>query len=328
VLFNQEIPSWDRICESRLSTGMFTVEIDAATPALNSVGGNMIKFAVMSTKGGVGKTTLAANLGAALADIGLRTLLIDGDVQPSLSKYFKLRRQAPEGLSFVLKNQRVTEDCISNTVFPNLDIICSDDPMGMLQPWLASKMNSHVYLSNALASPYLTEDAKYECVVIDTQGAVGPLQNNAGIAASQILLPVVPEAIAAREFIGGTMELIRQLEPNPGARIGPVRAILNRMDRTSDAKGVADSLKEHFISLEGRVSLLKTVIPMSKAYKEAATGQIPVHIYERSRNGGQMLSAWDVMHSIVWELVPSFEGVVGTGFQLNDPNDEHSGGPV
>ena len=46
----------------------------------------MIKFTVTSTKGGVGKTTLTANLGALLADMGLLVLLIDADVQPSLSK--------------------------------------------------------------------------------------------------------------------------------------------------------------------------------------------------------------------------------------------------
>ena len=55
----------------------------------------MIKFTVTSTKGGVGKTTLSANLAALFADLGLRVLLIDADVQPSLSKYFPLAAAAP-----------------------------------------------------------------------------------------------------------------------------------------------------------------------------------------------------------------------------------------
>ena len=59
----------------------------------------MIKLALVSTKGGVGKTTLAANLGALLADMGLRVLLIDADEKPSLSKFFPLRFQAPHGLT-------------------------------------------------------------------------------------------------------------------------------------------------------------------------------------------------------------------------------------
>ncbi|OYX27568.1 MAG: cobyrinic acid a,c-diamide synthase, partial [Hydrogenophilales bacterium 32-62-9] len=55
----------------------------------------MIKFTVLSTKGGVGKTTLAANLGALMADMGLRVLLVDADVQPALSKYYRIKREAP-----------------------------------------------------------------------------------------------------------------------------------------------------------------------------------------------------------------------------------------
>ena len=63
----------------------------------------MIKFTITSTKGGVGKTTLTANLGALLADMGLRVLLIDADVQPSLSKYFPLAApRAPAGLTQVI----------------------------------------------------------------------------------------------------------------------------------------------------------------------------------------------------------------------------------
>jgi chromosome partitioning related protein ParA len=50
----------------------------------------MIVISVISTKGGVGKTTLSANLGSILADFGYRVLLIDADIQPSLSKYFPL----------------------------------------------------------------------------------------------------------------------------------------------------------------------------------------------------------------------------------------------
>ncbi|HFC4067692.1 TPA: ParA family protein [Neisseria gonorrhoeae] len=51
-----------------------------------------------ATKGGVGKTTLIANVSAVLADIGLRVLMIDCDVQPSLSKYYPISHRAPNGI--------------------------------------------------------------------------------------------------------------------------------------------------------------------------------------------------------------------------------------
>ena len=56
-------------------------------------------ISVISTKGGVGKTTTAANLGGLVADAGLRVLLIDLDVQPTLSSYFELTHRARGGAS-------------------------------------------------------------------------------------------------------------------------------------------------------------------------------------------------------------------------------------
>ncbi|HFB4277825.1 TPA: AAA family ATPase [Neisseria gonorrhoeae] len=78
-----------------------------------------------ATKGGVGKTTLIANVSAVLADIGLRVLMIDCDVQPSLSKYYPISHRAPNGIVELLLGENTEEiirSTISNTVFPNLDI--------------------------------------------------------------------------------------------------------------------------------------------------------------------------------------------------------------
>ena len=66
-----------------------------------------LKLTITSTKGGVGKTTLAANLGGLLADLGLRVLLIDADVQPTLSSYYPLSARAPKGLFALLTEPTV-----------------------------------------------------------------------------------------------------------------------------------------------------------------------------------------------------------------------------
>jgi chromosome partitioning related protein ParA len=74
----------------------------------------VIKFTITSTKGGVGKATHCANLGALLADLGLRVVLIDADVQPSLSKYFPLAAAKPSaGLTEVVTRGEVTVSCIT-----------------------------------------------------------------------------------------------------------------------------------------------------------------------------------------------------------------------
>ena len=56
-----------------------------------------MRITLLSTKGGVGKTTVAANLAGFLADAGYRVLLVDADIQPTLSSYYAMRRAAPAG---------------------------------------------------------------------------------------------------------------------------------------------------------------------------------------------------------------------------------------
>ena len=138
----------------------------------------MIKFTITSTKGGVGKTTLTANLGGLLADMGLRVLLVDADVQPSLSKYFPLAAAQPAaGLTEVVLRGEVTAACITATVFPNLDIVVSDDPEGHLPNWLLNRIDRGFRLRFALQAAVVAN--AYDCVLIDTQGAIGPLQDAA-----------------------------------------------------------------------------------------------------------------------------------------------------
>ena len=269
----------------------------------------MIKFTVTSTKGGVGQTTLTANLGALLADMGLRVLLIDADVQPSLSKYFPLAVAKPAaGLTEVIVRGTVTKSCITATLYQNLDIVISDDPEGNLPHWLLNRIDRGFRLRFALQSPAVVD--AYDCVLIDTQGAIGPLQDAAVLAADILVSPITPEILSAREFRDGTMELLDRLEPGGalGASLGPMKAVIYRQDRSADARIIASGIREDFIKLKGRVAVLETVVPHAKAYKEAATLRVPVHRHERKRDGPTP-SAYTLMHQLAWELIPSLEGV-------------------
>jgi chromosome partitioning related protein ParA len=270
----------------------------------------VIKFTVTSTKGGVGKTTLTANLGALLADMGLRVLLVDADVQPSLSKYFPLTTPKPSaGLTEVIVRGEVTESCITATMYQNLDIVVSDDPEGNLPHWLLNRIDRGFRLRFALQSPVVA--GAYDCVLIDTQGAIGPLQDAAVLAADILISPITPEMLSAREFKDGTMELLDRLEPGSalGATLGPMKAVIYRQDRTTDARIIASGIRDDFIKFKGRVSVLDTVVPHAKAYKEAATLRMPVHRHERKREGVTP-SASTVMHQLAWELIPSLQGVL------------------
>lgn len=276
----------------------------------------MIRITIVSTKGGVGKTTLAANLGALLADMGMRVLLIDADVQPSLSKYFALAVPEPAaGLTELIVQGQVTPHCVSPTMYRNLDIVVSDDPEAHLPHWLMNRIDRGWRLRLALQAQAVISD--YDCVLIDTQGAIGPMQDAAVLAADILVSPITPEILSAREFRDGTLELLGRLEPGGalGAALGPMKAVIYRQDRTNDGQAIAQGIREDFVKMEGRVSVLNTVVPHAKAYKEAATLRVPVHRHERRRRGVTP-SACDVMHKLAWELVPDLAGTYAGAFPI------------
>ena len=212
------------------------------------------------------------------------------------------------GLTEVIVRGTVTKSCITATLYQNLDIVISDDPEGNLPHWLLNRIDRGFRLRFALQSPEVVD--AYDCVLIDTQGAIGPLQDAAVLAADILVSPITPEILSAREFRDGTMELLDRLEPGGalGASLGPMKAVIYRQDRSADARIIASGIREDFIKLKGRVAVLETVVPHAKAYKEAATLRVPVHRHERKRDGPTP-SAYTVMHQLAWELIPSLEGV-------------------
>ncbi len=260
-----------------------------------------LKITITSTKGGVGKTTLTANLGGLLTDLGQKVLLVDADVQPTLSSYYPLERQAERGLSSLI-TEGVVESVISRTTIPCLDLILSDDPEGMLQNWILHTPDGRVRLKHLLAR----FDEDYDFILLDTQGAVGPLQDSAVLAADLLVSPIPPEILSAREFARGTVQMLDRLRPMAflGAPLGPLRGLIYRMDRTVDARRIAQELcREAYGPSKGAITILDTVIPNTVAYREAATARVPVHRWEPQRQG-PTLSARDAMLNLVSELFP------------------------
>lgn len=288
----------------------------------------MIIFTVTSTKGGEGKTTTTANLGGIYADMGLRVLLVDADGQPSLSKFYYCDKRAPDGLTKLVMDGRLSPSCISvlslsppkatirRVPIPHPDgclhLVASDDPEGRLQLWMGTRVHSTHRFRKALRNPWVA--ANYDIVIIDTQGAVGPLQDAAILAADQLISPVTPTVLSAREFTTRTQELLDRLDPgdddDDGSSVAstsgmpPVKAVLYRVENTSDAKIWAMEIRKRFLDLKGRVTVLDTAVPRATAYNSAATAMVPVHWF----NPGKQ---FHVMHQLAWELVPSLHGVYG-----------------
>lgn len=263
-----------------------------------------------STKGGVGKTTLSANIAAVLADIGFRVLMIDADVQPSLSKFYPLNHRADAGIVELLLGENsdtLVRSTVSNTVYPNLDIIVSNNISADIQTKVANRADRAFLLKSKLQHPFFQNN--YDAILIDTQGAVGALQDAAAFASQCLLTPIMPEILSAREFVTGTQESLARLQHGEvmGLTMPQLRAVIYAQDRTRDAKLITNEIREFFnTTLDSRRQLLETVVPEAKAYKEAATLRIPVHCHERV-HAGKSMPAYDVMHNIVYELFPSIK---------------------
>ena len=265
-----------------------------------------VRITMTSTKGGVGKTTLTANLGGILADLGQKVLLIDADPQPTLSSYYPLRTRGQAGLTQLIVQADV-EDVISQTRINGLDLIFSEDPEGKLRDWIRDAVDGRVRLKHILTQL----DDRYDFILIDTQGAVSPLQDAAVVAADLLLSPIPPELLSAREFVRGTVAMLARLKPLAylGAPVGPLRGIIYRQDRTLDARRIVQELRsETVLPSKGAIMLLDTAIPASVVYRQAATCKTPVHRLEKTRRG-PTASALETMLALVFELFPIFKAI-------------------
>jgi chromosome partitioning related protein ParA len=156
-------------------------------------------------------------------------------------------------------------------------------------------------------SPYMRDEGVYDVVIIDSPGAVSALQDAAVVAAGLLISPVVPETLSAREFLEGTNDLIQRLSRSAvmmNIELGVIRGLVYRQNRTVDAKVITNQIRENFIKLGGKVDSFKTTVPATKAYTEATTKGIPVHMHDHKRTGATPCG-YEVMHQLVYEIIPS-----------------------
>lgn len=263
-------------------------------------------ISVISTKGGVGKTTTAANLGGFIADAGLRVLLIDLDMQPTLSSYYQLIQRAPGGIYELLAfNERDLSKIISRTTINNLDVVLSNDEHRQLGTLLLHAADGRLRLHNLISifAPH------YDLVLIDTQGARSVMLEMAVLASHVALSPITPETLAARELWRGTIQLIEDMSPYKQLGIMPpaLNLLINRVPAiSSNARLIERTLQEIFYEHE-TVRVLQTRIPAIETFPRAATHSIPVHRLEYRRPTGRVApSALEILRNLAIELCPQW----------------------
>lgn len=264
-------------------------------------------ISIISTKGGVGKTTTAANLGGFVADAGLRVLLLDLDVQPTLSSYFAMNAHAPGGIYELLaSNESNTGRLISHTAITNLDLVLSNDDHGQLNTLLLHAPDGRLRLRNLL--PIFRPH--YDLLLIDTQGARSVLLEMAVLASDVAISPITPEILAARELRRGTLQVLRDVAPfrHLGIEPPPLNLLINRVHPVSaNARLIKQTLHQMFRD-EAGVHTLHTNIPAIEAYPRASTLALPVHRVEYRRPAGRAApAALDTMRALARELFPQWD---------------------
>lgn len=267
---------------------------------------------VVSTKGGVGKTTVAANLGGLLADAGLRVLLLDLDSQPTLSSYYALSQKSVAGAyELIALNLTAPARIVSRTVIAGLDLIISNDDQGQLSTLLLHAPDGRLRLRNLLDN----FRSSYDLLLIDTQGARSVLLEMAILASDFALSPITPEMLAARELRRGTLKLFSELEPfrHLGITPPPLRLLLNQVNSIRvDTRMIIRGLRETFAGATN-ISVLETVVPDRVAYLNAASLGLPVHrIKTRQSRERRSPSPLETMQALAIELFPEWREAIST----------------
>lgn len=249
----------------------------------------MRTVAVTNAKGGVGKSTTAINLAAALVELDRRVLLIDADPSGNATLGFFPTERPAEGLAELLLDEAALADVIRSTPDPLLDVLppgarlsaCSDQMGGTL-----GLGHGREFRIRRILKPV----TGYDVVLVDTSPVQTPLNVAILYAVSEVLIPIDP-CVAALAGVRTLEELIRAVS---GFRVeftdaGPLAiagVLITRADRTLVSKQIEAEVRNYF-----GAHVYDKVVPTSVKFREAYARGIPLVQYDRLSPGAEAYRA-------------------------------------
>jgi chromosome partitioning protein len=225
-------------------------------------------LAITNQKGGVGKTTTAINLAAALASKGLRTLLLDLDPQANSSMSFLDVRSLKRTVYDALTDPEIhlPEIIQAAPKLPNLAVAPSSIALAKIEAKLLGEMDSHFRLKDELDR---ARDS-YDFVVIDTPPTLGIITVNALVAATHVLIPI-QSSYFALEGTDDLLETIDKIKVRANPQLQIMGAVITLFDRrTLLSKDIHEQIQNVFGDKLFETVISKSVrLEESPAYRES-----------------------------------------------------------